>query len=251
MLKRKIAPRAEAEYHKRRRKISEHCPDYFKELDADPAFAANCVQKQSAQVVLHAHQYINARASHPERDPLRTNLPLRVRAALFDAEARAAHKLKGHCELLEAYLWHRTSADRQSNSTKTLLDNLSDTEAYLHFDFKENVRYPMSQEETGDEWHAQNKLSLTVFGCTVHAPGRRNTHFLLVTDVLDHDSQIAKLMLTKILETVKTKPAYGWEKVKKLHLVADCGPHFRSRESYAFFLHDLPKQWKVNAPKLG
>lgn len=24
--------------------------------------------------------------------------------------------------------------------------------------FKENARYPMSKEETGDEWHAQNKL---------------------------------------------------------------------------------------------
>ena len=51
----------------------------------------------------------------------------------------------------------------------------------------------MSKEETGDEWHAQNKLSLTVFGCTVHTPGRKDMHFLLVTEVLDHDSQIAKL----------------------------------------------------------
>lgn len=172
------------------------------------------------------------------------------RLALHEAEARALHKLRGHCDLLNAYRWHRTTADRQTASTDKVLKNLTDSEAYFHFDFKENVRYPMSQEETGDEWHAQNKLSLTVFGCTVHTPGRKNTHFLLVSDVLDHDSQMAILLLTHILEIVRTKPAYKWEKVQMLHLVCDCGPHFRSRESYAFFLAALPTRWKVNVPLL-
>lgn len=105
----------------------------------------------------------------------------------------AVHKLKGHCELLDAYLWHKLSADRQRQFAENLLEHFASNEAYLHFDFKENIRYPMSKEETGDEWHAQNKLSLTVFGCTVHTPGRKDMHFLLVTEVLDHDSQIAKL----------------------------------------------------------
>ena len=47
----------------------------------------------------------------------------------------------------------------------------------------------MSKEETGDEWHAQNILSLTVFGCAAHASGWRN--FVLLCEVLDHDSQMA------------------------------------------------------------
>lgn len=141
----------------------------------------------------------------------------------------------------------RATADRQKLSTAKVLENLSDSEAYFHFDFKENVRYPMSKEETGDEWRAQNKLSLTVFGCTVHTPGRRNTHFLLVSEVLDHDSQMACLLLTYVLEAVQARSAYKWDKVRMLHLVCDCGPHFRSRESYAFFLAEVPKRWNINA----
>lgn len=40
----------------------------------------------------------------------------------------------------------------------------------MQVDFKENVKYPMSPDETGDEWHAQNKLSLTVFGANALVP---------------------------------------------------------------------------------
>ena len=247
LLKRKIAPRALAEYKKRRASIVEASPTYFNALDQDPEFAA--LQKsQSDEVVVRVRRYINIRNANAARDPERAGMSRATKIALHEAEARAAHKLKGHCELLEAYMWHRTSAERQRITTAKLLEDLSETEAMLHFDFKENVRYPMSQEETGDEWHAQNKLSLTVFGCVVHAPGRKNTNFLLVSEILDHDSQAARLLVTQVLETVRTKPAYEWSKVKTLHLVCDCGPHFRSREGYAFFLHDLPVLFKVDEP---
>ena len=107
----------------------------------------------------------------------------------------------------------------------------------------------MAKEETGDEWHAQNKLSLTVFGCTVYTPGRRNFNFLLISEVLDHDSQMARLLLSRILAIVREKPPYEWNKVRRLHLVCDCGPHFRSRESYAFYLHDLPKDLSMPVPR--
>ena len=107
----------------------------------------------------------------------------------------------------------------------------------------------MAKEETGDEWHAQNKLSLTVFGCTVYTPGRRNFNFLLISEVLDHDSQMARLLLSRILAIVREKPPYEWNKVRRLQLVCDCGPHFRSRESYAFYLHDLPKDLSMPVPR--
>ncbi|CAK9096415.1 unnamed protein product, partial [Durusdinium trenchii] len=57
---------------------------------------------------------------------------------------------------------------------------------------------------------------------------------------------MARLLVSKVLSIVKDKDAYQWSKVKMLHLVCDCGPHFRSREGFAFFLHDLVKDWKVN-----
>ena len=249
VLKRRVGPRASAEYKKRRAQISEHCPNYFHALDSEESFAAS-TRAGSHDVVLRARRYITQKNNSAEQDPLRRSMSRAARLALFEAEARALHKLGGHCTLLEAYSWHRTTADRQSHSTQQVLEQLADSEAYFHFDFKENVRYPMSREETGEEWHAQNKLSLTVFGCTVYTPGRRNCNFLLVSEVLDHDSQMAKLLLTQILLTVQNRPTFQWEKVQMVHLVCDCGPHFRSGESYAFLLHDLPKQWNVDAASL-
>ena len=245
-LKRRIAPKAFQEYKKRRAQITEHCPQYFEELDSAPSFAELVRADKIEDIVVEARRFINGRNNRAGQDPQRRDLPLAARMSLFDAEARSLHKLKGHCELLEAYQWHKTTATRQQQQTARVLEHLTDSEAYMHFDFKENVRYPMSKEETGDEWHAQNKLSLTVFGCVVHTPGRRNMNFLLVSEVLDHDSQMARLLLTQVLKTVHDKAEYRWSQVKTLHLVCDCGPHFRSREGYAFFLHDLPKRWKVN-----
>ncbi len=246
-LKRHIAPRAFKEYKKRRQGIEQHCPEYFSTLDAAPDFATLVQTDKVEDIVLQTHRFISLRNSNASSDPARSGLSRTARFDLFSAEARALHKLRGHCDLLRAYQWHRTTSNRQKASAQRILDHLRDTEAYMHFDFKENVRYPMSKEETGDEWHAQNKLSLTVFGCNVHTPGRKDMNFLLVSEVLDHDSQMARMLVTKILEIVQSKAAYQWSQVKTLHLVCDCGPHFRSREGYAFFLHDLPKIWNVNA----
>ena len=156
-LKRHVAPRAWKEYKKRRLQIEAECPEYFHDLDAAPAFQALVDADKTEDLVLQARQYIQLRNASATTDPLRANLSRTNRLSLFQREARALHKLRGHADLLEAYLWHWRTAERQLNSTQTVLNRLTDAEAYLHFDFKENVRYPMSREETGDEWHAQNK----------------------------------------------------------------------------------------------
>lgn len=72
--------------------------------------------------------------------------PLDVPAEFVDKAANASSQAAP--ELVD------TKA-KASSKTKEILSHLTDSEAYFHFDFKENVRYPMSQEETGDEWHAQ------------------------------------------------------------------------------------------------
>ena len=245
--KRHIIPRAQKEYQKRRAQLTSIAPNYFESFDSDKQVVQLQESAQTSEVITRAYRYIGARNAKSENDPDRQGLSRTSRLELHQTEARACHKLKGHIELLEAYSWHKLSADRQREFSTALLDKLPNTEAYMHFDFKENVRYPMAKEETGQEFHAQNKLSLTVFGCTVHSPGRKNFNFLLVSEVLDHDSQMARLLLSRVLAVVQGKPEYQWSKVQRLHLVCDCGPHFRSRESYAFYLHDLPKELQVPA----
>ena len=155
-------------------------------------------------------------------------------------------------------------------------------EALLQVDFKENVRYPLSflsdvslklllffcrtlfdkrhgqlaqtlfvqfnfaeqgKEETGDEWHAQNKLSLTVFGGFARVPNAEGTHtelyILIISEVLDHDAQMGNMMINEALRLVQLHDKTDWSKVETLWLVCDCGPHFRSFENAAHFLYTL------------
>ncbi|CAK9035001.1 unnamed protein product [Durusdinium trenchii] len=210
--KRHIVPRAEKEYNKRRAALVSVAPNYFDSFDQDSNTVQLLESARTDEIIVHAWKYITSKNSQSATDASRKQLSVGTRLELFESEAKACHKLKGHCELLEAYSWHQQSAERQREFSKELLLNLPNNEAYLHFDFKENVRYPMAKEETGAEFHAQNKLSITVFGCTVYAPGRRNFNFLLLSEVLDHDSQMAKLLLSRILEVVRGKPEYEWSK---------------------------------------
>lgn len=57
-LKRKIVPRAEAEYTKRGQQITEHCPNYFDELHSAPAFAALLKADKPEDIILQARKYI-------------------------------------------------------------------------------------------------------------------------------------------------------------------------------------------------
>ena len=90
-------------------------------------------------------------------------------------------------ELLDAYSWHQTSARRQSQFAHKLREELPKGFALLQMDFKENVKYPLSPSETSEEWHAQNKLSLTVFGANALVPkvggGQLEFFVLLVSDI--------------------------------------------------------------------
>ena len=92
-------------------------------------------------------------------------------------------------------------------------------------------------------WHAQNKLSLTVFRAYAVAPGKAGykveIYILIISEILDHDAQIACMLLNKTIGLVKSHPKVDWSKVKRLHIASDCGPHFHSYENAAHFLWTL------------
>lgn len=48
------------------------------------------------------------------------------------------------------------------------------------------------------------------------------------------------MMINQVLQLVRTHDLVDWPKVRALWLVSDCGPHFRSYENAAHFLHTLP-----------
>ena len=79
---------------------------------------------------------------------------------------------------------------------------------------------PPGREETSEEWHAQNKLSLTVYGASVLAPAKAGGHvelyLLLVSEVLDHDAQVANMLLNQVLVLVRDHPRVNWPALRKL-----------------------------------
>lgn len=142
--------------------LTNFCQHYFQD------FQANLDDKVKYVEMFHA--YVSRREATSGRDPLRQGLPVQARLALHSAEAQALHRLKPHVEILKAYEWHQVSARRQAEFVATCRANLPPGLALLQVDFKENVKYPMGPDETSEEWHAQNKLSLTVFGANAIVP---------------------------------------------------------------------------------
>eukprot|EP00438_Fugacium_kawagutii_P032342 Skav226359 [mRNA] locus=scaffold2980:395019:396158:- [translate_table: standard] len=169
--------------------------------------------------------------------------------SLHTVEAQGAHVLRGHVELLDAYLWHQISERRQSGFAKSCRTNPPAGHCILQMDYQENVKYPLSPCETGEEWHAQSKLSLTVFGANAIVPKRGGGHLelfiLLVSDILDHDAQAADMSTNSILGELRKHPSVDWPAVQHLLIVTDCGPHFRSKENAAHFLYTLPLLLKI------
>ena len=170
---------------------------------------------------------------------------------MTDSQKDAKYNLGKHLELLNAYAWHKQSADRQQRAAASLRNgSLSDSECYVHFDFKENIKYPMGPVETGDMWHAQNKLSIACWGCVAMVPavggGHLSVYMLYCSVVLDHDTLAAKMYLEQCLADLRACSGADWARVKTLRLVSDASPHFRSYESMAHYCVDIPRDFGVD-----
>ena len=140
-----------------------------------PTYFANFKTETGQQdhvAYLQAFQsYIRAAERNAQKDPARASLSRASRLQLHTTEASALSSLKPHLEIVEAYAWHQISARRQATFVGNLREGgLPRNMALIQVDFKENVKYPLSPHETSEEWHAQNKLSLTVFGANALVP---------------------------------------------------------------------------------
>lgn len=67
------------------------------------------------------------------------------------------------------------------------------------------------------------------------AGGHVELYLLLVSEVLDHDAQIATMLLNRVLVLVRQHDLVKWDGLERIWLVSDCGPHFRSYESMAHY----------------
>lgn len=65
---------------------------------------------------------------------------------------------------------------------------------------------------------------------------------MVCADILDHDAQVGGMMVNTVLGQLRARPDVDWQAIQHLLLVADCGPHFRSKENVAHFCVTLPKK---------
>ena len=166
-----ILPDALKSVQGHRANIVEVLQDYFSPFDREAEKRGLSQSQEEVQYIELFYNFLHDRESTSSRDPLRKNLSRADRITLHSLEADALHHLKGHLELVKAYEWHKISARRQADFLKSMREGgLPQSTALLQVDFKENIKYPMGPNETSEEWHAQNKLSLTVFGANVIAP---------------------------------------------------------------------------------
>eukprot|EP00434_Breviolum_minutum_P009903 symbB.v1.2.008726.t1/scaffold545.1/size189104/11 len=227
------------------------CPTYFAAFDASPLVQSLQERREEVEIITRLRRYIDGCHARQEPADARPALSLTDRISLHAAEATGSHILKGHIELLDAYVWHQISQRRQGLFASRHRTELPDGWCLVQMDYKENVKYPMGPNETSEEWHAQNKLSLTVFGANVLAPKKGGGHveffLLLVSDILDHDAQAANMSANTVLQEVRKQTSVDWGRLRHLLFVTDCGPHFRSKENAAHFCYTLPLSLRVTS----
>ena len=161
-----VLPTAKKCVQKIREALCRVCPMYFQAFDNK----AHTLEDDGEFFEIF-RAFIHPREQTAARDDMRKDLSRTVRLRLHSLEAEALRRLTPQVELVQAYEWHQVSARRQSLFLKSMRDGaLPRSTALVQVDFKENVKYPMSPDETGDEWHAQSKLSLTVFGANALVP---------------------------------------------------------------------------------
>ena len=161
--------------------------------------------------------------------------PQNQRVQLHEEEALQAHELRCHLKLLQAYLHHRAAKEHQHTSLTDLLERPPLGTAILLSDWKELETLPLTWLTTGDQFFAQARKEVSIWGAlliehhsasTADAPKRLRTYFVVVSPILDHTSLRTNQLIRIAL--AKKKSSMPW---KKICLVSDCGPHYRSMEA--------------------
>ena len=167
----KLYPKASRATVKHRREIEAIMPTYFAAFNARPVIKEAKDKKDVTSYLENFLRFVNITNSHAQNDSARDALGRGGRLSLHQAEARANHQLQPHLEILQAYEWHQISARRQGEYLQSLRSGgLPATAGLIQTDFKENIKYPLGPKESAEEWHAQNKLALSVFGAHALVP---------------------------------------------------------------------------------
>ena len=117
--------------------------------------------------------------------------------------------------------------------------------ACLLSDWKELETLPQCFKATGDQFFAQARHEISVWGAllcehsdtsTSEKPEIMQTYIVVVSKILDHTALRTNQLIRIALKVKKSKKPWS-----SLALISDCGPHYRSMESLAHglvYLHN-------------
>ena len=159
------------------------------------------------------------------------------------AEADACNELQGFTKLLDAYLFHQAANEHQKPALTRLQEQPEQKSVTVRSDWKELVTLPLRARQTGEEFYAQARKEISVFGSMIskHKPTSPNhvlkTRVLILSDILDHTSARACQCGEMALGLRQ-----GDQALDGVHLVSDSGPHFCGYENLWFNCCVLPKK---------
>ena len=174
-----------------------------------------------------------------------SGFPQKSRLELHNTEAAASYELHAHLKLLLGYLHHRAAKETQHAAITKLLENPPVGMACLLSDWKELETLPQCFKATGDQFFAQARHEISVWGAllcehsdtsTSEKPEIMQTYIVVVSKILDHTALRTNQLIRIALKVKKSKKPWS-----SLALISDCGPHYRSMESLAHglvYLHN-------------
>ena len=257
-LRQKVLPQAQELVQTCRDKLAAVMDGYFTEFDR---YSEEAGLAEKPGLMLREFQHFIWR--HAERQPCRKHrgsgfpcglshmrsreagLNQRQRGELHEAEAECCHKLREMSRLLDSYLFHRSANDHQKGVLRRVHEQPEPGHVAALSDFREQFTLPLRAVATGEEYYANARFEISIFGSVVTeraAEGSDDvltTHVLILSPILDHTAARACQCVSLALEKRR-----GSDRLEVLDLVSDAGPHFRSYENAWYNCIFLPNQLK-------
>ncbi|CAK9082215.1 unnamed protein product [Durusdinium trenchii] len=168
----------------------------------------------------------------------------RLRVTLHAKEVDICVQLQAMSKLLDSYLFHRSANEFQKPLLFQLLAEPPEGAVVILSDFKELVTLPIRSTQTGEEFFANARKDISVFGSIVSeraADGKVLwTRVLILSDILDHTSCRASQCIEQAFQSRR-----GTAPVEVVHLLSDAGPHFRSYEALHHYCCIMPLRHKA------
>ena len=123
-----------------------------------------------------------------------SGFPQNRRVDLHAVEAAAALKLQRVSKLLDGYLFHRSANEHQKPVLLKLMEQPEPGHVALLSDWKELFTLPVRATQTGEEFYANSRKEISIWGSVI--ADRKSddsaevllTHVLILSSILDHTS---------------------------------------------------------------